>query len=103
MISLLTSEAFTNGLHLFRHHANPVERVSSLGFPIGTAIAAVLAPKATVQQDRHNSWPAKRGYDLILVARSEAPLKALTANLASARDYRDNHRLMEIVHPEALS
>src|ERR1700740_86179 len=27
---------------------------------------------------------AKRGYDLILVARSEAPLKALTANLASA-------------------
>jgi uncharacterized protein len=28
---------------------------------------------------------AKRGYDLILVARSEAPLKALTASLASAR------------------
>src|SRR6202163_677738 len=27
---------------------------------------------------------AKRGYDLILVARSEAPLKALTASLASA-------------------
>src|SRR5258705_7073687 len=27
---------------------------------------------------------AKRGYDLILVARSEAPLKPLTANLASA-------------------
>ena len=26
---------------------------------------------------------AKRGYDLILVARSEAPLKALTASLAS--------------------
>jgi hypothetical protein len=57
----------------------------------------------SVQQDRHNSWPAKRGYDLILVARSEAPPKALTANLASARDYRDNHRLMEIVHPEALN
>ena len=27
---------------------------------------------------------AKRGYDLILVGRSEAPLKALTASLASA-------------------
>src|ERR1700682_3038341 len=27
---------------------------------------------------------AKRGYDLILVARSEAPLKALTGTLASA-------------------
>jgi len=27
---------------------------------------------------------AKRGYDLILVARSEAPLKVLTASLASA-------------------
>jgi hypothetical protein len=24
---------FTDGLHLFRRHANPVERVSSLGFP----------------------------------------------------------------------
>src|SRR5467141_3489540 len=31
---------------------------------------------------------AKRGYDLILVARSEAPLKALTASLASASGRR---------------
>ena len=35
---------------------------------------------------------AKRGYDLILVGRSEAPLKALTASLASASGRHIRHR-----------
>src|ERR1700758_3706489 len=46
---------------------------------------------------------AKRGYDLILVGRSEAPLKALTASLASASGRRITAIVADLNHKIELA